>query len=205
MSQLNSNIPTYFGIAFAALATGFYLGQTIPQLTQQDKKKTCEKSQATLEEQQQEEELSEEEEEKEEEDTDYEIDSMALNDIPGEVRLALVVRTDLKMEKGKAAAQCAHAALGCYRLIATDPLKKSYNPTMTQRWLSGGQAKITLKCQNKEMMDELYAKALSLDVNACVIHDAGRTQIEPGSATVLGIGPAPKAILDQITGDLKLY
>ncbi|KAG0662369.1 Gluconate transport-inducing protein [Maudiozyma exigua] len=196
MSQLNSNIPTYFGIAFAALATGFYLGQTIPQLTQQDKKKSTEKSQATLEEQ--EEELSEEE-------NDYEIDSMALNDIPGEVRLALVVRTDLKMEKGKAAAQCAHAALGCYRLIATDPLKKSYNPTMTQRWLSGGQAKITLKCQNKEMMDELYAKALSLDVNACVIHDAGRTQIEPGSATVLGIGPAPKAILDQITGDLKLY
>lgn len=201
MSQLNSNIPAYFGIAFAALATGFYLGQTIPQLTQQDKKKTTEKSKIIFEETH----GDDDDEEESEEESDYEINSTALNDIPGEVRMALIVRTDLKMEKGKVAAQCAHAALGCYRLIATDPSKKSYNPTMTQRWLNGGQAKITLKCQNKEMMDELYATALSLDVNACVIHDAGRTQIAAGSATVLGIGPAPKAILDQITGDLKLY
>ena len=200
MSQLNSNIPAYFGIAFVALATGFYLGQTIPQLTQQDKKKTIQKPKIPLEESQ-----DDEEDEESEEESDYEINSTALNDIPGEVRMALIVRTDLKMEKGKVAAQCAHAALGCYRLIATDPSKKSYNPIMTQRWLNGGQAKITLKCQNKEMMDELYATALSLDVNACVIHDAGRTQIAAGSATVLGIGPAPKAILDQITGDLKLY
>ena len=54
-------------------------------------------------------------------------------------------------------------------------------------------------------MDELYAKAISLGVNSTVIHDAGRTQIVAGSATVLGLGPAPKSVLDQITGDLKLY
>ncbi|SMN20616.1 similar to Saccharomyces cerevisiae YBL057C PTH2 One of two (see also PTH1) mitochondrially-localized peptidyl-tRNA hydrolases [Maudiozyma saulgeensis] len=215
MSNLNSNIPTYFGIAFVALATGFYLGQTIPQLTsQEDEKRSHQKKESKklstnieniTDEEYPESEESEEEEEEEEEESDYEIESLALNDIPGEVRMALVIRTDLKMEKGKVAAQCAHAALGCFRLIATDPSKKSYNPVLTNRWLHGGQAKITLKCQNKEMMDELYAKALSLDVNAVVIHDAGRTQIAAGSATVLGIGPAPKSVLDQITGDLKLY
>ena len=46
---------------------------------------------------------------------------------------------------------------------------------------------------------------MSIGVNAAIIHDAGRTQIAAGSATVLGLGPAPKAVLDQITGDLKLY
>ena len=153
------------------------------------------------------EDIGEEEEEEEEEDSEeeVEIDSKALNEIPGEVKMVLVIRQDLQMTKGKIAAQCCHAALACYRLIATDPTKESYNLPMTQRWLYNGQAKITLKCPNKETMDLLFATAMSLGVNSYVVHDAGRTQIASGSATVLGLGPAPKALLDQITGDLKLY
>merc|ERR1712014_319302 len=30
------------------------------------------------------------------------------------------------------------------------------------------------------------------------IHDAGRTQIASGSATVLGVGPAPKSKIDKV-------
>lgn len=138
-------------------------------------------------------------------ESELEIESTDLNDIPGEVRMSLVIRQDLGMQKGKIAAQCCHAALSCFRLMAMDSSRKSYNPTMIARWLRGGQAKITLKCPNKEIMDELFAQAIAMGVNANVIHDAGRTQIEAGSATVLGLGPAPKAVLDQITGDLKLY
>ena len=200
MPSTNTNFSVLFGVAFVSLATGFYLGQTIPQLATGSKKVVAKQPESLDNEDDDESEDSEESEY----ESDYEVESTALNDIPGEVKMALVVRQDLKIEKGKIAAQCAHAALGCYRLIATDPAKKSYNPVMTARWLRGGQAKIALKCKDKEMMDELYAKALSMDVNACVIHDAGRTQIAAGSATVVGIGPAPKAVLDQITGDLKL-
>ena len=36
---------------------------------------------------------------------------------------------------------------------------------------------------------ELAAKAFSLDLDVVVIRDAGRTQIAPGSKTVLGLGP----------------
>ena len=149
--------------------------------------------------------VSDEDSDYSDDEEDYEIDSLSLNDIPGEVRMALIIRQDLRMTKGKIAAQCCHAALSCFRMIATDPAKVSYNPEMTNRWIRRGQAKITLKCPDKETMDEIYAKAISLGVNACVIHDAGRTQIAAGSATVLGLGPAPKPVLDQITGDLKLY
>ena len=145
------------------------------------------------------------EDEEEEEDEGLDINSLALNEIPGEVRMTLVVRQDLKMGKGKAAAQCSHATLALYNKI-TNPQLESYNPELVNRWeLGNGQAKITLQVPNQEEMDLLYAKAISLGINSYIVHDAGRTQIAAGSATVLGLGPAPKRILDEVTGDLKLY
>ena len=38
-----------------------------------------------------------------------------------------------------------------------------------------------------------------------IILDAGKTQIESGTATVLGIGPGPADIIDKVSGHLKLY
>lgn len=196
---MGTNFPLLCTIATLSLATGYYIGQSI-LLERKDNSK-----QETVKQNDQETKDSLKSEGEYESEEDYEIDSNSLNDVPGEVRMALVIRQDLGMQKGKIAAQCCHAALGCYRMIATDPSHSSYNPAMVNRWLRGGQAKITLKCPNKDVMDELYAEAISLGVNAIVIHDAGRTQIAAGSATVLGLGPAPKDILDQITGELKLY
>ena len=37
-----------------------------------------------------------------------------------------------------------------------------------------------------------------------MVHDAGLTQLEPGTATCLGIGPAPSNMIDLVTGGLKL-
>jgi len=150
-----------------------------------------------------------EKEGEEEEDGDesdeglLEIDSSSLNRVPGEVRMALVVRTDLGMQKGKIAAQCGHAAVTCYKLMS-DTDSNARNPSMLRRWYMGGQAKIALKCASEEDLDLLFARALSLNINAYVVHDAGRTQIPSGSATVLGLGPAPKSVLDQVTGELRL-
>jgi len=50
----------------------------------------------------------------------------------------------------------------------------------------------------------LQARAISLGLCAQMIHDQGRTQIAAGSATVLGVGPAPKSSIDEVTGHLKL-
>ena len=50
----------------------------------------------------------------------------------------------------------------------------------------------------------LQAQALSLGLCARIIYDAGRTQIASGSATVLGVGPGPKSVVDGVTGGLKL-
>lgn len=42
---------------------------------------------------------------------------------------------------------------------------------------------------------DLHAKGRSLGLEVCVISDAGRTQIAPGSKTVLGVGPGESFIL----------
>jgi len=101
---------------------------------------------------------------------------------------------------GKIAAQCGHATLACYKhFLKHDPKSK-----ILRRWERGGQMKIALQAKSEEDLDTLQATAISLGLVAEVIADAGRTQIASGSHTVLGIGPGPASVINQVTGTLKL-
>ncbi|BGP29502.1 hypothetical protein JCM10296v2_001241 [Rhodotorula toruloides] len=113
-------------------------------------------------------------------------------------KLVLVVRSDLNMTKGKIAAQCGHATLACYKTLMRS------NPKLVQHWERTGQAKIAVKCESEEELEILQASAKSLGVCARSIQDAGRTQVDPGTTTVLGIGPAPVRVVNQVTGHLRL-
>ena len=119
-----------------------------------------------------------------------------------ECKLVLVVRTDLGMGKGKIAAQCSHATLACYKHALAHSLKSS--SSLLRRWEATGQAKIALQVPSEEQLELLHAKAVSLGLCAQVVHDAGRTQVASGSATVLGVGPGPKSVVDGVTGGLRL-
>ncbi|XP_063216173.1 peptidyl-tRNA hydrolase 2, mitochondrial-like [Bacillus rossius redtenbacheri] len=118
----------------------------------------------------------------------------------GNFKMVFVVRTDLGMGKGKIAAQCAHAAVDCYRLALRD------REGVLRAWEGQGMPKVTLKCtgEGEEEIHELKVLARSLGLTACTIRDAGRTQVESGSLTVLGIGPGEISAIDQVTGHLKL-
>ncbi|KAF7558488.1 hypothetical protein G7046_g5659 [Stylonectria norvegica] len=120
-----------------------------------------------------------------------------------ECKLVLVVRTDLGMTKGKIAAQCSHATLACYKALARLP-PNAPERKLLARWEKYGQAKIAVQVKSQEEILELRRRARSLGLTAEVIQDAGRTQIEAGSMTVLGVGPAPRSLVDQVTGGLKL-
>ncbi|KAL9089094.1 MAG: hypothetical protein Q9165_005907 [Trypethelium subeluteriae] len=139
-----------------------------------------------------------EDEDEEAEDTKQEL--RTFSDSNEECKLVLVVRTDLGMTKGKIAAQCSHATLACYKAF----LRQSPDSPILKRWERYGQAKIAVQVKSEDDILVLQAQAVSLGVCAQVIHDAGRTQIVSGSATVLGVGPAPKGMVDQVTGHLKL-
>ena len=116
-----------------------------------------------------------------------------------EVKLMLVVRTDLGMTKGKIAAQCGHATLAVYKSL----LASNAAAPLLRRWEGHGQPKIAVKCESEEDLLLLQGQAISLGLVARVIRDAGRTQIQAGSATVLGV-LGPKGVVDQVTGGLKL-
>ncbi|KAF8350247.1 peptidyl-tRNA hydrolase PTH2-domain-containing protein [Amanita rubescens] len=114
-------------------------------------------------------------------------------------KLVLVVRTDLGMTSGKVAAQSGHATLACYKAL----MRK--NPELVRHWERTGQAKIALKANSEEQLLELEAIAKSLNLCARSIQDAGHTQVEAGTRTVLGIGPAPVELIDKVTGKLRLF
>lgn len=116
-----------------------------------------------------------------------------------EMKLALVVRTDLKMGKGKVAAQCAHAAVSCYEKCLVSGKGE------VEQWDRQGQAKVVLATKEEAGLKQLAGEARKAGLVAVVIHDAGHTQVASGTATVVGIGPGPTEIVDEITSQLKTY
>ena len=67
-----------------------------------------------------------------------------------------------------------------------------------------GQCKIALKVKDLDHLLRLEREAKASNLPLYLVRDRGLTQVEPGTITCLGIGPAPAGILDQLTGDLSL-
>ena len=109
-----------------------------------------------------------------------------------------MVRTDIKMGKGKACAQVAHASLEA----ALKAMKE--RPEWFEEWRREGQKKVVLKVSSEEELLRVYREALELGLPASLIRDAGLTQLEPGTLTAVAVGPAPEELVDKVTGKLKL-
>ncbi|KAK9754122.1 Peptidyl-tRNA hydrolase PTH2 [Popillia japonica] len=65
--------------------------------------------------------------------------------------------------------------------------------------------RVSVRIESEEELLELDKIAKGMDVLSSIVRDAGQTQVAPGTRTVLAIGPAPKSVLDKISGHLKLY
>ncbi|KAI3471309.1 hypothetical protein Pfo_027972 [Paulownia fortunei] len=107
----------------------------------------------------------------------------------------LVARNDLKMGKGKIAAQCSHATLGLYKKLLNQA------PKSLNRWEMCGQVKVVVKIESEDDMLVLQERAKSLNLPTHITIDAGRTQITPNSRTVMAI---LADLVDDVTGGLKL-
>lgn len=111
---------------------------------------------------------------------------------------AIIVRKDIKMSKGKIAAQVAHAAISSY----IEAVNKK--PEWAEEWLMEGQKKVILKVESLEELLEIKNKVEREGLPNSLISDAGLTELEPGTITCLGVGPAPSSEIDKIVGHLKL-
>ena len=114
-------------------------------------------------------------------------------------KMVIVVRKDLNMGVGKTSAQVAHAALGAYKKSL------SKNSDIVLNWENmSGQAKIVLSVENEKQLMEIKNKADQAGLITCLIHDAGRTEVSPNTATCCAIGPDLVQKIDPITGKLRL-
>jgi PTH2 family peptidyl-tRNA hydrolase len=107
----------------------------------------------------------------------------------------IVMRADLKMSRGKIAAQACHACLGAYKKADDRVLKK---------WETEGEKKVVLKVNDLEELFEIYELSKATNMPIYLVHDAGHTELPKSTITCLGIGPDEDEKIDKITQDLKL-
>jgi PTH2 family peptidyl-tRNA hydrolase len=115
-----------------------------------------------------------------------------------EYKQIILVRTDLKMGIGKKCAQSCHAA------VSASDIVRAKDKNTWKLWKNSGQKKVVLRVSGIEELKDIIIKLEKSNLNYFLVKDAGLTQLEPGTITALGIGPAKSNDLDEITGDLKL-
>lgn len=112
------------------------------------------------------------------------------------VKGVVLVRTDLKMSKGKIVSQAMHGAYAA----GID----AQNNLMNGIWSRYGFKKVALQVPSAEEMEEIAQALQKQGVSVYPIVDAGRTQVEPNTWTVTFAGPDYEEKLDKVTGHLKL-
>lgn len=107
----------------------------------------------------------------------------------------IVIRADLKLPKGKLAAQCAHASV--------DGVLKA-DKEVVRKWRSTGMMKIVLKVDSEKELFTYAQQAKDKGLPVGIITDAGKTVVAPGTTTCFGVGPATEEEINEVTGNLKL-
>jgi PTH2 family peptidyl-tRNA hydrolase len=107
----------------------------------------------------------------------------------------IIIRQDLKLPKGKLASQVAHASV--------ESVLRSNKETV-EEWRKEGMKKIIVKVNDLNELLEYQTKAKKDKLVASLIKDAGKTTVEPGTITCLGVGPDKEEKIDKLTKDLKL-
>ena len=136
-------------------------------------------------------------------------------------KMMIVMRRDLKMRKGKIAAQAGHACIDAILMALnkegrlndfemTDEgflLKNTDKPsTPLSDWFMYGCAKICVYVDSEDELLSIAQRAEEKGIIASVITDAGMTEFHGvPTKTCLALEPLPAEIADELTGGLPLY
>ena len=98
----------------------------------------------------------------------------------------IIVNETLKMSKGKIASQSAHGILSMHRFLLANNINHI-------KWLSIGEKIVVVKTSQdvmKKLLIEYNEKLINSNtLNLFPIFDAGRTEVESGSLTVIVLTP----------------
>ena len=136
-------------------------------------------------------------------------------------KMMIVMRRDLKMRKGKIAAQAGHACIDAI-LMALSKEGRISDFEMTDEglalrntdkpnsplsdWFAYGCAKVCVYVDSEEALLEIAEHAKEKGIIASVITDAGMTEFHGiPTKTCLALEPLPAEIADELTGALPLY
>ena len=136
-------------------------------------------------------------------------------------KMMIVMRRDLKMRKGKIAAQAGHASVDatfsalCREGRLNDVIMTSEGITLKATdnastplsdWFFCGCAKICVYVDGEEELMQIAKKAEERGIIASVITDAGMTEFHGiPTKTCLALEPLASEVADEITGGLPLY
>ncbi|MEK6903601.1 MAG: aminoacyl-tRNA hydrolase [Nanoarchaeota archaeon] len=112
------------------------------------------------------------------------------------MKQVLVVRADLKMDRGKMAAQCAHASVEA--VLQSD--KKTVDT-----WHATGMKKVVLKVTSLGELLIYHKLAKKQKLVSVLITDGAKTFFKEPTETCVGIGPAAEESIDCVTGKLPMY
>ena len=136
-------------------------------------------------------------------------------------KMMIVMRRDLKMRKGKIAAQAGHACIDAILMALSKEgrlndfettndgiaLRDTDKPaTPLSDWFKYGCAKICVYVDSEEKLMNIADKAKEKGIIAAVITDAGMTEFHGvPTKTCLALEPLPAEVADELTGNLPLY
>lgn len=135
----------------------------------------------------------------------------------------LVYRRDLKMRKGKIAAQCAHAAMavffrggaaarprevavrddpeGPWQRLEADALVVLGMTETAADWLFHRCKKVCLSVEDEDALHTVHRLAKEAGLPCAIVRDAGKTEFGGvPTYTAVAVGPADDAAVDAITG-----
>lgn len=136
-------------------------------------------------------------------------------------KMMIVMRRDLKMRKGKIAAQAGHACIDAVLLalnkegrindfeLTGDGLVLKNTDKLSSPlsdWFEYGCAKVCVYVDSEDALLDIANKAKERGIIASVITDAGMTEFHGiPTKTCLALEPLPADVADELTGNLPLY
>ena len=112
--------------------------------------------------------------------------------------MALMIRVDIKMSKGKVLAQISHA-------VVSATVKAYTSTNIFYKWQADGEKIVILKVPNLKTLFTIINIATRKQVPNGFVVDAGLTELKEETVTVGFVGPDYDNKIDKLTGQLKLY